>query len=212
MLVELLAAAVAVVLTIAIVVSELRVPSESRAADRGRPGGVAGPTTSGSVGPRPSAPPRAAGNLLDDPGFEVDLGRWRAGQGARLARVTEARSGSWAVSLTAGTSSSPSMGVREVRRSQAGKQYAVTVWLRSSRAGTVVRVDLAEESGGRRYAVDTAGAVLAGERWEPLEVRHVTHQPGAALTIEVAAVELPTGGRVLVDDLSLQAATASSRP
>ena len=104
------------------------------------------------------------------------------------------------------------MGISEAGRCQAGKQYAVTVWLRASRAGTVVRVDLAEESGGRRYAVDTAGAVLGGDRWEPLEVRHVTHQPGAALAIEVAAVELPTGGRVLVDDLTLLASTAPSRP
>jgi hypothetical protein len=213
MLVELLAAAVAVALTITIVVSELRVPPESRAADRGLRGGGAGPTTSGGAGPRPSAPPpRAAGNLLEDPSFEDGLGRWRAGRGTRLARVADARSGAWAASLTAGTASSPGMGISEAGRCQAGKQYAVTVWLRPSRAGTVVRVDLAEESGGRRYAVDTAGAVLGGDRWEPLEVRHVTHQPGAALAIEVAAVELPTGGRVLVDDLTLLASTAPSRP
>ena len=213
MLVELLAAAVAVALTITIVVSELRVPPESRAADRGLRGGGAGPTTSGGAGPRPSAPPpRAAGNLLEDPSFEDGLGRWRAGRGTRLARVADARSGAWAASLTAGTSSSPGMGISEAGRCQAGKQYAVTVWLRASRAGTVVRVDLAEESGGRRYAVDTAGAVLGGDRWEPLEVRHVTHQPGAAIAIEVAAVELPTGGRVLVDDLTLLASTAPSRP
>jgi hypothetical protein len=212
MLVELLAAAVAVVLTVAIVVSELRAVPESRVADRDRRGGGAGSTTSGGVGPPPSTAPRVAGNLLDDPSFEDGLGRWRAGQGARLARVAKARSGSWAASLTTATSSSPGMGIGEVRRCQAGKQYAVTVWLRASQAGTVVRVDLAEESGGRRYAVDTAGAVLGSQRWEPLEVRHVTHRPGAALAIEVAAVELPTGGHVLVDDLTLQAATAPSRP
>jgi hypothetical protein len=212
MLVELLAAAVAVVLTIAIVVSQLRAPSESRAADRDLRGGGVGPTTSGGVGPRPSAPPRAAGNLLDDPSFEAGLGRWRAGRGTRLERVADARSGAWAASLTAGSSSGPGMGIGEARRCQAGKQYAVMVWLRASRAGTVVCVDLAEESGGRRYAVDTAGAVLGSQRWEPLEVRHVTHRPGAALAIEVAAVELPSGGHVLVDDLTLLASTAPSRP
>jgi hypothetical protein len=214
-LVELLATAVAVVLITAILVSELRVPRGSRAADRGLPGGVAGPTTSGGAGPGPrpsSLLPPAAGNLLDDPSFEVGLGRWQAGTGARLTRVGDARSGSWAASLAAGNSASPSMGIREVRRCQLGMQYAVTVWLRAAHPGTVVRVDLVEESAGRRYAVDTAGAVLQGQRWEPLEVRHVTHRPGAALAIQVAAVELPTGGHVLVDDLTLQAATASSRP
>jgi hypothetical protein len=193
MLVELLAAAVAVVLTVAIVVSQLRAAPESRAADQGRrPGVAASTTTGGGAGPPSSvAPPRVAGNLLDDPSFEDGLGRWRAGRGTRLARVADARSGAWAASLTAAGSSGPGMRIGEVGRCQARKRYAVTVWLRASRAGTVVRVDLAEQSGGRRHAVDTAGAVLGGQDWQPLEVRHVTHRPGAPLAIEIAAAELP---------------------
>jgi hypothetical protein len=213
MLVELLAAAVAIVLTIAIVVSQLWSPPDSRAVQGDHPQGAATPTTSGGTGARPSTlPPRAAGELLDDPGFEVGLGRWQAGQEARLARVAGGRSGSWAASLAAGSSPTPSMGIRQVQRCQLGKEYAVTVWLRASRPGALVRVDLAEESRGRRYAVDTAGAVLEGQGWEPLEVLHVTHQPGASLAIQITAVELPSGGQVVVDDLSLQVATASSMP
>jgi hypothetical protein len=216
MLVELLAAAVAVVLTVAIVVSQLRAAPESRAADQGRRVDVAAPTTTGggagAAPPSSAVPPRVAGNLLDDPSFEDGLGRWRAGRGTRLARVADARSGAWAASLTAAGSSGPGMGIGEVGRCQAGKQYAVTVWLRASRAGTVVHVDLAEESGGRRYAVDTAGAVLGGQGWQPLEVRHLTHRPGATLAIEIAAVELPAGGHVLVDDLTLLASTGPARP
>jgi hypothetical protein len=216
MLVELLAAAVAVVLTVAIVVSQLRAAPESRAAGEGRRDGVAegvaAPTT--AAGPRPTAaPPRAAaGNLLDDPSFEGGLGRWLAGRGTRLARVAGARSGAWAASLAAGGPAGPAMGIGEAGRCQAGKQYAVTVWLRASHPGTLVRVDLAERSGGRRYAVDTAGAVLAGQDWQPLEVRHVTHRPGAALAIEIAAVELPAGGQVLVDDLTLRESPGPARP
>jgi hypothetical protein len=126
--------------------------------------------------------------------------------------VAGGRSGSWAASLAAGSSPTPSMGIRQVQRCQLGKEYAVTVWLRASRPGALVRVDLAEESRGRRYAVDTAGAVLEGQGWEPLEVLHVTHQPGASLAIQITAVELPSGGQVVVDDLSLQVATASSMP
>ena len=213
MLVELLAAAVAIVLTIAIVVSQLWSPPDSRAVQGDHPKGAATPTTSGGAGARPSAPPaQATGELLEDPGFEVGLGHWQAGQGARLARVAGGRSGSWAASLAAGSSPTPSMGIRQVRRCQPGKEYAVTVWLRATGQGALVRVDLAEESEGRRYAVDTAGAVLEGDGWEPLEVLHVTHQPGAWLAIQIAAVELPSGGQVLVDDLSLQVATASSLP
>jgi len=213
MLVELLAAAVAIVLTIAIVVSQLWGPPDSRALGGDRPRGAATRTTSGGAGARPSAlPSRAAGELLEDPSFEVGLGRWQAGQGGRLARVAGGRSGSWAASLAAGSSPTASMGIRQVQRCQPGKQYAVTVWLRASGPGALVRVDLGEESRGRRYAVDTAGVALEGQGWEPLEVRHVTHQPGALLAIQIAVVELPSGGQVLVDDLSLQVATASSMP
>ena len=90
MLVELLAAAVAVVLTIVIVVSELRGPPRSGQTSRSHPPSVAGPGAGGGVaaGPRSSVPPpREAGNLLEDPSFEVGLGRWRAGRGARLDRA-----------------------------------------------------------------------------------------------------------------------------
>jgi hypothetical protein len=213
-LVQLLAAAVAVVLTVAILVSQFRSAPESRAADPGRreraAEGAAAPTT----GPPPTAPPprAAAGNLLEDPSFEGGLGRWRAAQGTRLARVAGARSGAWAASLTAGGPSGPAMGIGEAGRCQARRQYAVTVWLRASHPGTLVRVDLAEQSGGRRLAVDTAGAVLDGQDWRPLEVRHVTHRPGAALAIEIAAVELPDGGQVLVDDLTLRESPGPARP
>jgi hypothetical protein len=215
MLVELLAAAVAVVLTIAIVVSELRGPPPSGQTSRRHPPSVAGPGAGGGVAPGPRSsvpPPREAGNLLEDPSFEDGLGRWRAGRGARLDRAAEARSGAWAARLTAATSPAPGMAIGEAGRCQARKQYAVTVWLRASRAGTVVRVDLAEQSGGTRFAVDTAGAVLQGQQWEPLEVHHVTHESGAALAIEVAAVQLPSGGHVLVDDLSLRESAGPARP
>jgi hypothetical protein len=214
-LVELLAAAVAIALTIAIVVTELRGPPDSRAVGGDHPPGTAARTADGGAGAdnTPSAqPPRTAGELLEDPGFEVGLGRWQAGQGTRLARVADGRSGSWAASLAAERSPAPSIGIRRVQRCQPAKQYAVTVWLRASRPVALVRVDLAEEVRGRRYAADTAGAVLEGHGWEPLEVVHVTHQPGAWLAIQITAVGLPNGGQVLVDDLGLQAATASSLP
>ena len=211
MLVELLAAAVAVVLTVVIVASQLRAAPEPRAAGQGRREGAAAPTTAAGP-PSPAAPPRVAGNLLADPGFEAGLGGWRAGGGARLERVAEPRRGAWAASLLAGGPSAPAMGIGEAGRCRARRQYTVTVWLRASHPGTLVRVDLGERSGGRRYAVDTAGAVLGGRGWQPIEVRHVTHRPGAALALEIAAVELPGGGRVLVDDLTLRESPGPPRP
>jgi hypothetical protein len=211
---ELLAAAVAIVLTTAILLGQLRGPSgaDPIGGDHS-PQGAAPSSGTASPGPEGStSPPRAAGALVEDPGFEAGLGRWQPGQGTRLVRVTEARSGAWAASLAAEQSATPSMGLRQVQRLRLGKEYAVTVWLRAKVPGALVRVDLAEEQGGRRYAIDSAGAVLEGPDWEPLEVVHVTHQPGAVLSIQIAAVELPDGGQVLVDDLSVRTATAASLP
>jgi hypothetical protein len=211
MLLELLAAAVAIALTAAILLGHLRGLSGAHTATQS----AAASTTSGTAGAQgrgPTLPPRAPGELLEDLGFEVGLGRWQAGKGTHLARVTGGHSGSWAASLAAARWPTPSMGIRQVQRLQPGKQYAVTVWLRANQPGTLVRVDVGEETGGRQYAVDSAGAVLQGPGWQPLEVIHVTHQPGALLAIQVATIELPAGGQVLVDDLSVQVATASTRP
>jgi hypothetical protein len=215
MLVELLAAAVAVLLTVAIVVGHLLAAPEPTPAGQGRRD-PAPPATAAAApptaAPPPPAAPRAAGNLLADPGFEEGLGGWRAGGGTRLERLAEPRSGAWAASLTGGGPSGPAIGLAEAGRCRAGRQYAVTVWLRASHPGTLVRVDLAERSAGRRYAVDTAGAVLGGQGWQPIEVRHVTHRPGAPLAIEIAAGELHGGGRLLVDDLTLRESPGPARP
>lgn len=205
-----LLAAVAIVLTVAILLSELSILATSRPAGGRRPPRAASTATSGTSSPRPPVL-RATGNLLDDPSFEAGLGRWQASDGAHLTRVSGGRSRSWAASLASGISTSPSMAIHNVRRCQTGKAYAVTVWLRASKPGALIRIGLVEESHGRRYAADTAGAVLGGQRWEPLEVIHVTHKSGAALAIEVA-VELPADVTVFVDDLELRVTKASSKP
>jgi hypothetical protein len=211
-LVQLLLAGVANVLTVAILVGELAGPATSSPTGGRQRSGAATTTTSVAGGRRPPATPGAAGNLLDNPGFEAGLGRWQANDGARLARVGGGRSGEWAANLAAGGATGPSMAIRDVRRCQTGKAYTVAVWLRASRPGALVRVDLVEELQGRRYAVDTAGAALGGRGWEPLEVVHVTHRSRATLAIQVTAVELPTGVTVFVDDLELRVARAASKP
>jgi hypothetical protein len=154
----------------------------------------------------------AAGNLLDDPGFEAGLGRWQASDGARLARVGGGRSGEWAANLAAGGSTGPSMAIRDVRRCQAGKAYTVAVWLRASRPGAWSASTWSRNcrAGATRSTRRVPRLVAGG--WEPLEVVHVTHRSGAALAIEVTAVELPTGATVFVDDLELGVTRAASKP
>lgn len=70
-------------------------------------------------------------------------------------------------------------------------------------------MNLLEVVGGRRFAVDTVGAVLRDRNWQRLEVAHLVHRPGATLGLEVV---LPCGARraaILVDDLEVVAHKAS---
>jgi hypothetical protein len=208
--VELLLAAVAIALTVAVVISELTGgDSQSASTDPGQdePGSA---TTGAAARPRPPMrrPPQP-GNLLANPGFEVGLGQWRASRGAKLERISGGRGGSWVARLAASSSANPAIAVRDATRGKAGTAYSATVWIRASWPGTLVRITLVEEAGNRGYATDSAATVLYDTRWQSLEVVHATHQPGARLAIEVAAVGLPMNESVLVDDLELRAVKES---
>jgi hypothetical protein len=100
------------------------------------------------------------------------------------------------------------MALAAVLRCQLGKTYAASVWVRASRPGTLVEVNLLEVVGGRRYATDAVGAVLEGG-WQRVEVTHQAHRPSAILAV---AVVLPRGSpraSVLVDELEVTIHKAS---
>jgi hypothetical protein len=199
-------AAVAIVLTAAVVIGSMFQHPRSREPDR--PGGppAAAPTT----GPAP--PPTAgsggsarAANLVADPGFEAGLAGWLAIGGARVERTGPALAGRWAGGFTAGGRGDQGMVLPGVARCTPGRTYAADVWVRASRPGTLVQVTLLEVAGGRRLAADTVGAALQQGQWQRVEVAHDAHRAGAALAVEVV---LPAGSppaTVLVDDLEVVA-------
>jgi hypothetical protein len=199
-------AAVAIVLTAAVVIGSMFQHPRSREPDR--PGGppAAAPTT----GPAP--PPTAgsggsarAANLVADPGFEAGLAGWLAIGGARVERTGPALAGRWAGGFTAGGRGDQGMVLPGVARCTPGRTYAADVWVRASRPGMLVQVTLLEVAGGRRLAADTVGAALQQGQWQRVEVAHDAHRAGAALAVEVV---LPAGSppaTVLVDDLEVVA-------
>ena len=199
-------AAVAIVLTAAVVIGSMFQHPRSREPDK--PGGppAAAPTTA----PAPpstagsSGPPQAA-NLVADPGFEAGLAGWLAIGGARVERTGPALAGRWAGGFTASGRGDQGMALAEVARCTLGRTYAADVWIRASRPGTLVQVTLLEVAGGRRLAADTVGAALQQGQWQRVEVAHDAHRAGAALAVEVV---LPAGSppaTVLVDDLEVVA-------
>jgi hypothetical protein len=204
-------AAVAIVLTAAVVIGSMFQHPRSREPDK--PGGppAAAPTTApaptstaGSGGPAGGGPPKAA-NLVADPGFEAGLAGWLAIGGARVERTGPALAGRWAGGFTAGGRGDQGMVLPGVARCTPGRTYAADVWVRASRPGTLVQVTLLEVAGGRRLAADTVGAALQQGQWQRVEVAHDAHRAGAALAVEVV---LPAGSppaTVLVDDLEVVA-------
>ena len=204
-------AAVAIVLTAAVVIGSMFQHPRSREPDK--PGGPpaaapttapAAPSTAGSGGPAGGGPPQAA-NLVADPGFEAGLAGWLAIGGARVERTGPALAGRWAGGFTASGRGDQGMALAEVARCTPGRTYAADVWIRASRPGTLVQVTLLEVAGGRRLAADTVGAALQQGQWQRVEVAHDAHRAGAALAVEVV---LPAGSppaTVLVDDLEVVA-------
>ena len=163
-------------------------------------------TVPGPAGTRPAAPDD--GNLLADPGFEAGLAGWRPVGKAGLERVGGGREGSWALRMTRGSSRWPGALRRQVTTLKAGRHYEAAVWFRASRPGVEVQVNLLELRGGKRFAVDTVGAVARAGRWQRLDVAHDTHRPGAGLALEILAPTLASGTSLLVDDLAVRARTS----
>jgi hypothetical protein len=89
------------------------------------------------------------------------------------------------------------------------RRYEAAVWFRASRPGVEVEVNLFELRGGKRFAVDTVGAVATAGAWQRLDVSHDTHRKGAVLALEILAPNLQSGTNLLVDDLAVRAATSA---
>jgi hypothetical protein len=162
---EWLLAAVAILLTTVVLVSQM-----VGHGDRGNPGPASPATTRPPAAAPPVATPVPAG--------------WRAIGGARVEQAA-AGPGQAQAGFTASGRADQGVALATPRRCVLGRTYAATVRLQASRPATLVTVTLLEVAGGRRGASDTAGAVLAGGGWQAVEVVHEGQRPGAGLAVEV---------------------------
>jgi Carbohydrate binding domain len=213
LLVESILALVAIGLTTAILIGSLVERPESSAARLPNLLPPAPTTTrAAATTPSPSSSrpaPGENGNLLADPGFETGLDGWSAVGKAALDQVEEGRSGDWSLRMTRGSSRWPGALHDEVASLKADKRYEASVWVKASKPGIEVQVNLFELRGGRRLAVDTVGAIVQAGEWQRLDVSHDTHRPGTTLALELLAPNLASGTNLLVDDLAVRAASSS---
>ena len=167
---EWLLAAVAILLTAVVLVSQM----VGHGGRSGRAPAPAGPAPPATTRPATAAPPVAT----------PDQAPWRAIGGAQVEQAV-AGHGPAQAGFTASGRADQGMALATPRRCVLGRTYAATVRLRASRPATLVTVTLLETAGGRRGASDTAGAVLAGGGWQRVEVVHEGQHPGAGLAVEV---------------------------
>jgi hypothetical protein len=212
LLVESILAMVAIVITTAIVIGSLLDRQESSAARLPNLLPPAPTTTRVAAASNPATPaanPAAKRGPIANPGFEADLEGWRVLGDAGLERVGGGREGDWAAQLSRGSARWPGLSLAGILKVQTRHVYHGTVWVRASRPGTTVQVNLFEVLGGKRFAVDTVGAVVGGT-WQRLEVAHEGHRAGAMLAVEILAPDLSGGARLLVDDLGIKGKAGTS--
>jgi hypothetical protein len=188
-------AAVAIVLTLVILVGQmLGRPSApdpeaappvtaNEAPGTARNGASARPATTAA----PAAAPPSAGWLALG-GARVEAAE-PAGAGRRPGRFTATGAGDQGIALAG------------LLRCVPGRIYAASLLVRASRPGTLLEVTLLETAAGRRVAEDSIGAVLTDTGWRRVEIAHEAHRPGTALAVEVVLPRGSPRATVLVGDL-----------
>jgi hypothetical protein len=183
---EWLLAAVAIVLTLVILVGQM-VGGSDPPAPRAGPAATRPPATTG----QPAADPPSAG--------------WLALGGARVEGAEPAGPGRRPGRFTANGAGDQGIAMAGLGRCVPGRVYAATLLVRASRPGTLLQVTLLEVAAGRRVASDTVGAVLGDAGWRRVEVAHEAHRPGTALAVEVVLPRGSPRATVLVGDLGVEA-------
>ena len=196
-------AAVAIMLTAAVVITSMFRPRPAAAGPPGGPPPAPAPPPAPPPPPPGGGRPAPAGNLVADPGFEAGLTGWLGVGGARVERTGPARAGRWAGRFTATGRTDQGMARVRLSRCTPGRSYTAAVWVMASRPATVVQVTLLEVDGRRRLAADTIGAVLQAGQWQRVEVAHDAHRSGTTLALEVVLPGGSTPATVMVDDLEV---------
>jgi hypothetical protein len=186
-------AAVAIVLTLVILVGQML--GRPAAPDREAAPPATGPRTTGPPGTgaagQPAANPPSAGWLALG-GARVEAAE-AAGAGRRPGRFTATGAGDQGIALAG------------LLRCVQGRTYAATLLVRATTPGTLLQVTLLEMAAGRRVAEDSIGAVLADAGWRRVEIAHEAHKPGTALAVEVVLPRGSPRATVLVGDLVVEA-------
>jgi hypothetical protein len=183
-------AAVAIVLTLVILVGQM-VGGSDPPAPGAAPEATRPPDTSAGATGQPAANPPSAG--------------WLALGGARVEAAEPAGAGRRPGRFTATGAGDQGIALGGLLRCVPGRTYAATLLVRASKPGTLLQVTLLETAAGRRVAADSIGAVLSNAGWRRVEIAHEAHKPGTALAVEVVLPRGSPRATVVVGDLGVGA-------
>jgi hypothetical protein len=194
-------AAVAIVLTLVILVGQMLgrpSPPDPEAAPPATASEAPGP---GATRSRATAPPATTA----PPAAAPPSAGWLALGGARVEAAEAAGAGRRPGRFTATGAGDQGIALDGLLRCVPGRIYAATLLVRASKPGTLLEVTLLETAAGRRVAEDTIGAVLTDAGWRRVEIAHEAHRPGTALAVEVVLPRGAPRATVLVGDLVVEA-------
>ena len=145
------------------------------------------------------------GELVGNPGFEVDTSGWRGEAASNtLSRVAGGHSGDWALQVSkdeaggnCGIDDSPNW----VAATEAGT-YTASIWARSDTPGITLRLRMREFLNGSRLGTVTETLTLT-DTWQQVAVAYTVVTPGSTLDLEAYSTNAPAGVCFQADDASI---------
>jgi hypothetical protein len=164
-----------------------------------------------------SAAPSSAesGNLVGNPGFEVDTSGWRTGSSSSsLTRVAGGRTGSFAAQLSNASSGSQCALEDDpgwIAVTQPGP-YTVGIWVRSDASGRTFKLRIREYSGGSQVG-STSSTVTMTSTWQLVSVGYTPAAPGQSrLDFQGYTSSTPVGVCFQADDAFASVSGTSNNP
>ncbi|HET6624800.1 MAG TPA: carbohydrate binding domain-containing protein, partial [Nocardioidaceae bacterium] len=154
------------------------------------------------------SPQSAAGNLVDNPGFETDTAGWKGSSGTSLTRVASPHSGGWAGQLTNTNTGSTTCQLNDSPdwvRPTTQSTYTATAWVKGDAAGigSTVRLRFREYAGQVGVGSAQASVTLSTD-WQQVQLTYVPSSPGSTLDFNIIRSSTPAGAVCfLVDDVEI---------
>lgn len=155
------------------------------------------------IDPGPSPNP---GELIGNPGFEVNTSGWRGEATSNtLTRVPGGHSGGFAVEVSKNVAGG-SCGIDDhpnwVSSTQAGT-YTASIWARSNTPGVKLKIRVREYLGGAKRGTVTKDVTLTSA-WQQVAVTYTVASPGSSLDFEAYSTNAGAGVCFQADDASIK--------